>query len=131
MNRKCLFVLAGLGLLTSGAATAQGLKVVRPLPGYVCMSLTLTEEQLSHESKLPDVYATPSAGSEVVGKVVSPVFVRSPIHQVDGFDEILHLSGRTTWIPAQDLKPWRPMGNPAAKCTPSLMSNGRPGFDIH
>jgi hypothetical protein len=103
MNRKCLFFMTGFGLLTSGVAISQGLTAVRPLQGYVCMSLNLTEEQLSHQANLPDVYSAPSTRSEVIGKAVSTVFVRSPIHQVAGFDEILHLSGRTAWIPAEDL----------------------------
>jgi hypothetical protein len=50
---------------------------------------------------------------------------------VNGFDEILHLSGHNAWISGKDLKPWHPLGDSTAKCRPSLMSNGSPGIDIH
>lgn len=126
-----IVVLLTLGSsLLSPAGHAQGLKAVRPIPGYVCMSLTLTEEQLQKQSALPPIFAAPSATADVVASAVGTVFAKSPLHEENGFVEILRLNGQIGWIAAQYIGPWRPLNNPNAKCIPSIMSNGRPGFSI-
>ena len=70
----------------------------------------------------------PSASSPKVGNAAAVVIATSPLNVVHGFGEVLFPNGRQGWIEAKMLRPYANASNPNAHCTPSLMSNGRPGF---
>ncbi len=119
-----LFTLLAL----AGPALSQGLTVIRPIPGYVCMRLNLTREQLIARPFNVLVFAEPSYGNDKIGQASATIIARSPMHVQNGFAEILFLDGRTAWIPADVLEPYVTSANPNAHCTPSMMSDGKPGF---
>jgi hypothetical protein len=116
-----VFVLAG---------SAHALTAVRPIEGYVCMNLkwTGTEEDMWDETKMPSVYAGPSASSKRIGSVGATAIVASPLHVEHGFAEILHLNGKKAWIQADLLLPYSVPGKANARCVPSIMSDGRIGM---
>jgi len=119
--------LAALGILAQ-PAEAQGIHAVRPLAGYACMMLNLTEQQLMDASARVPARTAPDAASPAVGWAAATVAVRGPFHVVNGFAEALFPSGATVWIESAKLRPYRSDGDPAARCVPSEMSNGKPGF---
>ena len=110
------------------AANAQGLHPVSPLQGYSCMTLKLTSEQIRSNSIAVPVYNGPSTSSGEAGIASAVLIVKTPLNIQNGFAESLFSDGRTVWIKADWLQPYRSASNPNARCTPSMMSNGRPGF---
>lgn len=116
-------------ILVSSASHAQGLQVIQPIEGYVCMSLNLNERQLLDNSKPVLVRTEPSLTASKVGIAGATVAVLQPVQPVNGFVQMLFPTGQHAWILLSDLRPWRSMSNPAAKCVPSWLSNGKPGFD--
>jgi hypothetical protein len=123
-------VLAALSslLAVDGPALSQGLTVIRPIPGYVCMRLNLSREQMLARPFNVPVFAEPSSTSGKVGQASATVITKSPLHVQNGFAEILFLDGRIAWIPVNLLGPYATPANPNAHCTPSIMSDGKPGF---
>lgn len=109
------------------AAQAQGLQAVRPLPGYACAMLNVSPAVL-RDGPLPPVLAEPRAGAVEIGQASAVVIVASPAKTAAGYTAVLHLDGRPGWVESSKLKPYRSASNPNATCTPSLMSDGRPGF---
>ncbi len=109
---------------------AGDLHAVRPLPGYMCMSLNLNEQQMMDPSAQVPVLSDPSPESRWVGNAAATVIVASPLREVNGYLRVLKLDGQPGWIAAKYLKPWRNPGRNGQQCVPSLMSNGRPGFGV-
>ena len=109
-------------------AAAQGLTAVKPLAGYVCMRLNLTREQMLDNSLSVPVFAHPSSTSPKIGEASATVITKSPMESQNGFAEILFPDGRPAWIQVNMLVPFRNSLNPTAHCTPSLLSNGKPGL---
>ena len=128
--RHYMFAIAVAACFSfSGAAMAEGLHVVRALPGYTCMMLNVTQQQSMDFSFHVPVRATPSSVAPVVGNALGVVAVRDPLQQVNGFVEALFPTGQTVWIAAIMLRPYHSLGDPTAKCVPAMLSNGKPGFD--
>lgn len=105
-------------------AHAQSIQVVRPVPGFVCKKLNITE----HEAMSPNgggvtIRTAPSATAPVGALAPSVLFVRTPEHIVSGFVEVMRIDGQLGWIEQSRVKPF----DPTARCVPSLMSNGRIG----
>lgn len=100
---------------------AQGVRASRPLPGYACM-------MLSSPDASPPVLQTPSATAPRIGIASYTVIAADPVQAMNGYIRVLHLDGRQGWIDARQVRPWRSASDPSATCTPSLMSDGRPGF---
>lgn len=124
-----LTILILVMLTAVGAQTqAQYLTAVRPLPGYVCMRLNLPREQLLSPDLDVPIFNSPSTSSPRLGKAAAALIVKSPMVVRDGLAEILFLDGRVGWVAASVLGPYATSSNPNARCTPSMMSNGRPGF---
>jgi hypothetical protein len=114
-----------IGFAITPVGSAEALRAVSPLPGYTCMVLNLSEQQaLDFNAHVP-VRAEPSVNAPEVGWAAATVAVRDPLHVVSGFTETLFPTGATVWIASNMLRPYR---DPSAKCVPSLMSNGKPGF---
>ena len=126
LSKYCSILLL---MLVSSVSHAQGLRVVQPIDGYVCMSLNLSERQLLDNSKPVPVRAEPSPNAPQIGVAGATVAVLQPAQPVNGFVQMLFPTGQHAWIPFNNLRPWRSVSNPAAKCVPSWLSNGKPGFD--
>jgi hypothetical protein len=111
----CLSTLSGAGSLTA----------VRPLEGYGCARLNATDAQMMNPKGTGIVIReAPNASAPVGTNAPGVLFVRIPAHVVGGFAEVLQLTGKPGWIETRYLKPF----DPNARCTPSLMSDGRPGI---
>ena len=108
---------------------AQGLRVVQPIDGYRCMSLNLSERQLLDNSKPVPVRTEPSLEAPQVGVAGATVAVLQAARPVNGFVQSLFPTGQHVWILSSDLRPWQSLTNPKARCVPSWLSNGKPGFD--
>lgn len=121
---KPLLAAAAVALALSLPAHAQPVRPVRPLDGYACMKLALTEAQaMDPRGTGINLLAEPSAGAAVITTAPSVVFVRSPHVQRNGYLEAIALNGKPAWIAADKVQPMDPL----ARCTPSVMSNGRLG----
>ena len=110
-------------------ASAQTLTAERPLTGYKCMALNLTEQQMMDPSTHVPILAQPAASSALVG-YASATVIASLSPPTDGFRHVLRLDGVPGWIDIQYLKDWTNPGGNGQKCIPSIMSNGRVGFDF-
>lgn len=129
MNRRVIAL--NLFVLLAGQATAQPrpLTVTGHLQGFSCMALNLSHEQLMDWDNAPPVFAEPNASAARIGVATASVIAKDPPVRRNEFQEVLHMDGRPGWIKASMLKPWRNLSNPSVRCTPAMMSNGRPGFD--
>lgn len=116
MRRLALAVV----LLVPAAALAAGLTAVQPIPGYVCMALRSPDAA-------PPVLVLPSPSAPHLGIASATMIVASPPQTMNGYTKVLHLDGRIGWMDASKLRPWRSASDPSATCTPSIMSDGRPG----
>ena len=125
-----VFVLTSLLAMAHGAAFAE-VTVSKVIPGYRCMSLNLTDAQMADPSIMVEIKSSPNASAPNVGTASALVITSAPMKVENGFARVLHLNGKTGWIPTNDLKPWRPADGGKTTCTPAVMSNGRIGFDIH
>ena len=115
--------------ICSSGAWGQGLRAVKPVPGWQCMKLNLTEQQ----SMDPSVHVLerrgPSAQSPVGGWAPITVAVPSPAVSNNGFLPVLRPNGQRLWISDRDVVKWASVSDPTARCVPSFMSNGIIGFD--
>lgn len=118
----------GLGLATTVQADAQQLRAVRPIPGYSCMALNLTEQEMFDPNAIPSVVEQPSPSARKIGLASSVVITEEPRHAQNGYVAMMMPDGRHGWIAADKLKPYRSTSNPPARCVPSIMSDGRPGI---
>jgi len=100
----------------------------KPMVGWSCRMLNLTEAQSMDFSIHVPVRAEPSATSPPVGYASATVAVRMPLKSVNGFVEMMFPTGRPVWIAADMIKPWHAAANPSAACVPVMRSNGKPGF---
>jgi hypothetical protein len=107
---------------------AEPVHAVRPLEGYVCMNLNLSEAEMRdpNAARVPILTAPRSDSS--VGTFATPIVIaKAPEHVVDGYAEVLQLTGKPGWIKADIILPYHSASDPYARCTPSLLSNGRIG----
>ena len=119
--RNIVFVLP----LCVGIAHAQGLQAVRALPGYECMALNLSQQQMMTQT-VP-ILSEPSSSAAKIG-IASATVIAADAPPVNGFQKVLRLDGKPGWISTKLLKPWVNPGGNGQKCVPSMMSNGRLGF---
>jgi hypothetical protein len=114
-----LFMLGG-----AAVAHAQGPTVVKRLEGYACARLNATEAQMldPHGTGI-FIRMQPSPTAPVGTAAPSVVFVRRPAHIVNGYAEVVQITGQPGWIEASKIKPFDGL----TRCVPSLMSNGRIG----
>ena len=114
----------------SAPSLAQGIHAVEPLPGYVCMELALAPDQYTDPKVGVPIRETPSRSAPIASYAATIVIVQASRHLTTGFLQVLRPNGANGWIEASYLRPWHSQYNPHGQCTPSLMSNGKPGFDI-
>ncbi len=130
---RTVFSVTGLLLAIGLAQTAQGqpVTVVRPIPGFACMRLNLPREQIISRDLDVPVYAGPSVQSPRAGSAFATMIVHSPMNIQNGFAQLMLLNGREVWIQQDLLKPFATPEAPNSRCTPSVLSNGRIGFNFH
>lgn len=129
MSKFAAFVGVTVTMMTA-PVWAQGLRAVAPLQGYSCMSLNLTEDEMQHESSSPVIRQEPSPAAAPIGRAAAQVIVADPVRAQNGYVAVLTLDGKPGWVEANKLKPYRSASNPSARCIPSRMSNGQPGFSF-
>ena len=121
--------ITSLASAFSVGAPAQGLHALRPVAGWKCMKLNLSEQQ----SMDPTVHVLertgPSAQSAVGGWAPITVAVPSPPVSTNGFLQVLRPNGKRLWISDRDVVVWKSLADPSARCVPAYMSNGTIGFD--
>ena len=131
MLRKSRISMFWFALSLAPAAHAAGLQPVRAADGLVCMSLDAQSAAAMSQQDLPPLLAAPSNNASVVGYPTSIVFVRHPTSTRNGYTQIVRLNGQNAWLASDHLVPWHPMNGAATTCTPSIMSNGHLGTEIH
>lgn len=109
---------------------AQGLRAVRPLPGYMCMMLSTPPAPTIEAIRQVPVRSGPSASAPPAGWAPSVVLVPSPLEATNGYLQATFADGHKGWIAAYDLKPWSSPYNPNRHCIPSVMSDNGFGFDF-
>jgi len=127
--KASLILVLGAVCALAPVAHAQGLRAVRPLPGYACMNLAVPEKLLEDRgwAGVP-ILAEPRSHAQQTAVATPTVIAKAPAVIVNGYAEVMRLTGETGWIEADKLKPFSSASDPYARCTPSLMSNGRMGF---
>ncbi len=128
---RCLPTVLLALLLLCGSADAQGLQAVRPVPGHVCMQLAITPEQNADPTRGIPVRNSPSLSDRIASWAPSVVIVPAPQQPTAGFLRVLLPDGQHGWVQAIALKPWSNPYAPNRRCVPSVLSNGRIGFDVH
>ena len=128
--RSVLFIACFMSAASSGQTFAQGRTAVRPLDGFSCMSLNLTPAQVRDYSLVVPIYAEPTASSRKIGEASAIIIVRSPYEVRGGFQKVLFFNGEMGWLETKWLSPFPTKESPKARCTPMLMSDGKPGFDV-
>lgn len=124
---KCPAILAALCVLAP-VAHAQGVRVVKPIEGYACKSLVATEAQMldTRWAGVP-ILTEPDPAAPRGTIAAAIVIAKEPAHVVNGYAEVLQLTGQPGWIAVDKIKPYRSASNSYARCTPSVLSNGRIG----
>ena len=120
-----------IGILIIGSVPGIAAGQAKPLPGYRCMMLNLSEQQSMDPSKRVPVRGAPSMSAPTVGWAGAVVGVREPVTSVNGFVQMLFPDGRQVWIASDMLRPYHSLGDPNAKCIPEILPNGRIGFGAH
>lgn len=108
-------------------AHAEYLTAVKAVPGFICMNLAVTHDQVVDRDFSVSVYSEPSLQSQKVGTATIEPFIKTPFRPEQKFQQMLRLNGDMAWIETKWLEPWSSPGHPNAKCTPSVMSDGRLG----
>jgi hypothetical protein len=123
MRKFILYLIAANAL--APVVRAEPVYAVRPIDGYVCMKLNVTEaEVLNPHGTGIFILVAPRADATRGTTAPGVVFVREPQHLVDGYLEVLQLTGQPGWIAADKLKPFEK----TLRCVPSVLSNGRIGI---
>jgi hypothetical protein len=90
----------------------------------------MSERQMTDPYFVVPMLSQPSPMAAPVGRAASIVIVESPPRVVNGYLAAILLNGSPAWISAEVVKPWESFGKPKQECIPSVMSNGRIGFDF-
>jgi hypothetical protein len=121
---KLLFVATQIA---STVATAQEVTAVKPIPGYKCMNLAISHDQVVDPNFEVPVYRDPSPNSPKIGVATVIPFIREPFRPNQQFQQMLRLNGEVGWIETKWLIPFFSPSHPKAVCSPWVMSNGRIG----
>jgi hypothetical protein len=122
--RKSIIGLFAAGALVP-AVHAEPVYAVRPIDGYACMRLNVTEAEVLNP-RGTGIFILTAPRPDAAHGTTAPgvVFVREPQHRVDGYLEVLQLTGQPGWIAADKVRPYEK----TLRCVPSVLSNGRIGI---
>ena len=115
-----VFSAMNLGIHSANASDLQG---------YECMSLNLTQQQMMDPSVKVPIKSGPTAEAAVTGNAIATIIASSPLVETNGYVKVLELNGHIGWIKSGYLKPWINPGGNGQRCYPSMLQNGRIGFD--
>ena len=106
-------------------ALAAPMVATRPLDGYVCKRLNLSPASM-RDPTTPDVLILqePRLGAPRSSIASAMVLVSDPPVLQNGYVQVMQLTGKPGWIKADMVVPLPP----DVLCSPSIMSNGKPGF---
>ena len=125
---KFTAIFAAAVLALPAVSAAQVRRAVAPIPGLVCMSLNMTQQQAMDPSFIVPFRSEPSANASAVGRASAIVIVRDPKVETNGFLAVIQFNGHPGWIAASDVVPWKNPGGNGQRCIPSRMSDGSVGF---
>jgi hypothetical protein len=124
VGRLLRHTAVALALLSTPALAQQHISPVRPIEGYVCANLKLSEHEATDFHFAVPIRTAPAPNAPVGTNAASVLLLKSPRHEVNGFLEVLQLNGQPGWIEASRVKPFDPL----SRCQPAILSNGRIGF---
>jgi len=119
MIRRAALIL----VLSSSAAAAQPVYAVRPIPGYACAKLNITEHEAMDFHFAVPIRSAPDPHAAIGTNASAVLLLKQPVHAENGYVEVLQLNGQPGWIEQNRVKPY----DPHARCVPSVLSNGRIG----
>lgn len=122
----CLSIVLLAG--TPQRVMAAWLTAVKPLPGYKCAILDITDAQAQDPAFSIPILTRPDAKAPVLSGAAGLVIVHAPEVRVNSYLQVLAFSGQQGWIASSAVRPYAIPGRRDARCVPSLMSNGRVGF---
>ena len=129
MSLAKLYIALGTALLVAPTVSLAQVHTKQVLAGYQCMMLA---HQWDGEGPMPPpvpVYNGPDQTAEKVGIAGGTVIVPVSARPVGGRTSMIFPDGRQVWIDTAEIIPWHAKAEPAAKCRPVLLSNGRYGTD--
>lgn len=127
--RYSVILAAFCTLAPLAVAHAQGVRAVKPIEGYACKSLVATEaQQMDARWAGVPILIEPDPAAPRGTNAAAIIIAKEPAHVVNGYAEVLQLTGQPGWIEADKIGPYHSRSNPYARCTPSVLSNGRIGF---
>jgi hypothetical protein len=100
----------------------------RPIPGYRCMMLDLTEKQSMDPSVHVEVRSEPSPTAPAVGWASSVVIVKDGAAPTNGYLPMIFSTGKQVWILANQVRPFKSVSDPNARCFPVVLPNGLVGI---
>jgi hypothetical protein len=95
---------------------------VKPIPGYRCAKLDV-KNALDFSAPPVWILDAPEPNAAHGTAAGSVLFVKTPEHRVNGYFEVIQVTGKPGWLPVDKVRPF----DPNARCVPSLLSNGRVG----
>mgnify|MGYP001565289257 CR=1 FL=1 len=127
--RKTLFAAALSAVSFIGSAHA--LTVKQYLPGYRCMMLNVSHEQMMDFAHPVMFKASPDDGASNALTATPQVAVKIGAPNVNGFTEVLQMNGKPAWIRSGLLAPFYLKDAPQTPCKVAVMSDGSVGFSHH
>ena len=124
-------ILTAMVLFSAVASHAQPYTpphVTGALPGWQCMALAAAYSPKGSYAPPAPVYAGPQPGATRVGGGAGVIIVPDPLKPQNGRTVMIWPNGRKVWIDVNLLTSWHQVSNPAAKCHPIVLSNGRYGW---
>jgi hypothetical protein len=131
MKKLLLLAMAFLSAVPTFLYAQQATHAVTELPNYACMALNLPSDEMMNPNIQVPILSSPRSASTLIGRASSIVIVSDPLITSNGYVRVLHLNGKTGWIPERFIKAWVSPGDTGDRCFPALLSNGRIGFDFH
>jgi hypothetical protein len=116
-----------LSVVVTGSA-AFAASPNKPIPGYRCMMLDLTEKQSTDPSVHVQVRSEPSPGAPAVGWASSVVIVKDGASPTNGYLPMLFSTGKQVWILANQVRPFKSVSDPNARCFPVVLPSGLVGI---
>ena len=130
MNASIARALMIAGLAAVSTARAEGLHVVRRLPGYQCIGVEIVGDQpMASFNILPPVHEAPSADSPSIAGAQAAMLAVSPLRVVNGFVEVVLPNHRHGWVAQRLVESWHSVSLPRSRCYAAVMSDGSWAFD--
>ncbi|WP_291366532.1 hypothetical protein [Acetobacter sp. UBA5411] len=128
--KACTFsALAIAGLSLGTTSHAAGLKAVKPLNGYRCMVIDAPDEVMMDFQHPIEMHEAPGEQSPTVSGISTVFAVAEPPETSGGFIKTMNFAFKPGWVSTKWVKPYEAV-HPGVKCVPSVMSDGKLGFDF-